>query len=93
MPRVDTVPVLSGRHGTSKSNKHRELLNAMTGAGPVFVREAARRQGRAGDCDPLLNAGLLSKTDDGSIVFTYNAIHVDFLLRRRDCNVIRFEKS
>jgi len=29
----------------------------------------------------LLNAGLLSKTDDGMIVFPYDAIHVDFMLK------------
>jgi len=29
----------------------------------------------------LLNAGLLSKTDDGMIVFPYDAIHVGFMLK------------
>jgi hypothetical protein len=29
----------------------------------------------------LLNAGLISKTDDGMIVFPYDAIHVDFMLK------------
>jgi len=34
-----------------------------------------------GDVTALLNAGLLSKTDDGMSVFPYDAIHVDFLLK------------
>jgi len=29
----------------------------------------------------LLNTGLISKTDDGMIVFPYDAIHVDFMLK------------
>jgi len=29
----------------------------------------------------LINAGILSKTDDGMIVFPYDAIHVDFMLK------------
>jgi len=53
---------------------------------PVFIREAARRVGRDvkavhGDVTALLNTGLLSKTDDGMIVFSYDAIHVDFMLK------------
>ncbi|MBU1426843.1 MAG: DNA-binding protein [Gammaproteobacteria bacterium] len=68
------------------SGKRWELLNAMTGAGPMSIREAARRVGRDvkavhGDVTALLNAGLLSKTDDGMIVFPYDAIHVDFMLK------------
>ena len=34
-----------------------------------------------GDVTALLNAGLLSKTDDGLIVFPFDAIHVDFMLK------------
>jgi len=34
-----------------------------------------------GDVTALLNAGLLSKTDDGMIVFPFDAIHVDFMLK------------
>jgi hypothetical protein len=29
----------------------------------------------------LLNAGILAKTDDGMIVFPYEAIHMDFMLK------------
>ena len=68
------------------TGKRWELLNALTGAGPVSIREAARcveRDVKAvhGDVAALLNAGILSKTDDGMIVFPYDAIHVDFLLK------------
>lgn len=68
------------------SGKRWELLNTMTGAGPMSIREAARRVERDvkavyGDVTALLNAGILSKTDDGMIVFPYDAIHVDFMLK------------
>ena len=68
------------------SGKRWELLNALTGAGPMSIREAARRVQRDvkavhGDVTALLNAGILSKTDDGMIVFPFDAIHVDFMLK------------
>jgi predicted transcriptional regulator len=68
------------------SGKRWELLNAMTGAGPISIREAARRVERDvkavhGDVTALINAGILSKTNDGMIVFPYDAIHVDFMLK------------
>ena len=68
------------------SGKRWELLNAMPGAGAISIREAARRVERDvkavhGDVTALFNAGILSKTDDGRIVFPYDAIHVDFLLK------------
>ena len=34
-----------------------------------------------GDVRALLTAGLLDKTEDGKIVFPYDAIHVDFLVK------------
>lgn len=62
------------------------ILRVMTGAGPMSLREAARRVGRDvkavhGDVHALLNAGLLQKTAEGKIVFPYDAVHVDFLLK------------
>ena len=68
------------------SGKRWELLNAMTGAGAMSIRESALRVERDvkavhGDVTALLNAGLLSKTDDGMIVFPFDAIHVDFMLK------------
>jgi predicted transcriptional regulator len=68
------------------SGKRWEVLNAMTGAGAMSIREAARRVERDvkavhGDVTALLNARILSKTDDGMIDFPYDAIHVDFMLK------------
>ena len=67
------------------SGKRWELLKVLTGAGPMSIREAARRLGRDvkavhGDVHALLTAGLLQKTDKGLIVFPYDAVHVDFIL-------------
>jgi predicted transcriptional regulator len=65
--------------------KRWELLRALTGAGPVSIREAARRVGRDvkavhADVHALLNAGVLQKTDTGQIVFPYDAIRLDVTL-------------
>ena len=66
--------------------KRWELLKALCGAGPVSIREAARRVGRDvkavhGDVTALLNAGVLDRTDDGRIVFPFEAVKVEFLLQ------------
>jgi predicted transcriptional regulator len=66
--------------------KRWELLKALSGAGPVSIREAARRVGRDvkavhSDVTALLNAGVLERTSDGRIEFPYDAIKVEFLLR------------
>jgi predicted transcriptional regulator len=68
------------------SGKRWELLKVMTGAGPMAIREAARRLGRDikgvhGDVIALLKAGILQKTDKELIVFPFDAIHVDFMLK------------
>ena len=66
--------------------KRFDLIQALSGAGPVTIREAARRVERDvkavhGDVQDLLACGVLDKTDDGKIVFSYDAVHVDFLLK------------
>ena len=66
--------------------KRWELIRALTGAGPVTIRETARRVNRDvkavhGDVHALLNAGVLRKTADGLIVFPFDAIRVDVMLR------------
>ncbi len=68
------------------SGKRWELLKMMTGAGPMKIREAARLAGRDvkaihRDVHALLAAGLLQKTDDERIVFPFDAVHVDFMLK------------
>jgi predicted transcriptional regulator len=65
--------------------KRWELLKALCGAGPVSIREAARRVERDvkavhGDVTALLNAGVLDRTGDGRIVFPFEAVKVEFLL-------------
>ena len=67
------------------TTKRWEIVRAMTGAGPLSIRETARRVNRDvkavhGDVHALLNAGILRKTDDG-IVFPFDAIRVDVMLR------------
>ena len=67
------------------SAKRWELLKALCGAGPVSIREAARRVERDvkavhSDVMALLSAGLLNRTENGNIEFPYEAIKVEFLL-------------
>lgn len=63
-----------------------ELLKALCGAGPISIREAARRVGRDvktvhGDVTALLDAGVLDRAVSGGIEFPYDAIKVEFLLQ------------
>ena len=62
------------------------LIKALCGAGPVSIREAARRVNRNvkavhGDVTALLSAGLLSRTEEGKIEFPFEAVKVEFLLQ------------
>ena len=64
--------------------KRWELLKALCGAGPISIREAARRVGRDvkavhGDVTALLKAGILERVESGEIEFPYEAIKVEFL--------------
>jgi predicted transcriptional regulator len=66
--------------------KRWELIRVMTGAGPLTIREAARRVNRDvkavhGDVQALLKAGVLQKTAKGNIVFPFDAVRVDVTLR------------
>lgn len=68
------------------TSKRWELLKIMTSAGPITIREAARRLERDvkavhGDVHALLNAGILQKTDNGRIDFPFEAVRVDFILK------------
>jgi predicted transcriptional regulator len=61
------------------------IVSSMTGTGPVSIPEIARRGRRDvkpvdRDVRALLNAGIVAPTVDGSIVFPYAAVHVDFVL-------------
>ncbi len=66
--------------------KRWELLKVLCGAGPLSIREAARRADRDvkavhADVTALLNAGVLERNADGLIVFPYDAVKVEFLLQ------------
>ena len=66
--------------------KRWDVLRAMTGAGPIAIREVARRVDRDvksvhGDVQALLKAGVLDRTEDGRVNFPYDEVHVDFVLR------------
>jgi predicted transcriptional regulator len=61
------------------------ILQVMTGAGPLALREIARRvnrdvKGVHTDVHALLNAGLIDRTAEG-FEFPFNAVHVDFTMR------------
>ena len=66
--------------------KRWELLKVLCGAGPVSIRETARRVGRDvkavhGDITALLEAGVLARAADGRIEFPFDAVKVEFLLK------------
>ncbi len=65
--------------------KRWEILKALCGAGPMSIREAARRVKRDvkavhGDVTALLNAGVLDRAEEGGIVFPFEAVKVEFML-------------
>ena len=67
------------------SEKRWAILRAMAGQGGLSIREVARRVERDvkavhGDVHALLDAGVLDRTDEGKVVFPYDAVHVDFML-------------
>ena len=62
------------------------LLKAMCAAGPMSIREAARRVGRDvkavhSDITALLNAGVLDRVNDGRVIFPFDAVKVEFILQ------------
>jgi predicted transcriptional regulator len=76
--------------GTALASANPKAMGAAQGSlrrrAPLSIREAARRAGRDvkavhGDVTALLNAGVLDRTDDGRIVFPFEAVKVEFLLQ------------
>ena len=66
--------------------KRWELIKTLCGAGPVSIREAARRVNRDvkavhGDVTALLNAGVLERVEGGGIAFPFEAVKIEFLLQ------------
>jgi len=67
--------------------KRWDILQAMTGEGEMTIRAVARRVGRDvkavhADVQALLAAGVLVRADSGRVAFPYDAVHVDFTLRK-----------
>lgn len=65
--------------------KRWQLLKAMCGAGPLSIREVARRVKRDvkavhTDVTALLRAGVLDRDKDGRVVFLFDSVKVEFLL-------------
>jgi len=68
------------------TRKRWELLSAMTGVGPITLRDAARRVQRDvkavhRDVHALLDAGILQKNEEGRFVFPFDAVRVSFVLK------------
>ena len=66
--------------------KRWELLKVMCGAGPISIREAARRVHRDvkavhRDITTLVNAGILSRAEEGGVEFPFEAVKVEFMLQ------------
>ncbi|WP_321797332.1 transcriptional regulator [Caballeronia sp. J97] len=66
-----------------------QIIRAMTGAGPMSIRELSRRlerdvKGVHRDVTALLEAGLLEHDEHGAIVFPYDTVHVNFTLKAAD---------
>jgi predicted transcriptional regulator len=63
-----------------------DLVHRLQGAGPVSLREAARRVGRDvrrvhDDVHALIALGLLEKAESGDIVCPFGSIHIDMRLK------------
>ena len=63
--------------------KRMQIVHAMTGAGPLTIREVARRVGRDfkavhSDMTMLINAGIVERTQSGAVEFPYDRVHVEF---------------
>jgi predicted transcriptional regulator len=66
--------------------KRWELLKAMCGAGPMSIREAARRVERDvkavhSDLTALLDAGVLCRSPEGKVEFPFDSVKVEFMLK------------
>lgn len=85
---ADAVPRISfdthERMWTLLNGKRWDILRIMAGAGPLSIREIARRVGRDvkavhGDVTMLATCGVIDRTEAG-VVFPYDTIHVDYTL-------------
>ena len=72
---------------TLNANRWR-MLTTLAGAGPLGVRELARRvdrdvKGVHTDAAALVDCGLLEKTETGALLFPSLGVHVEFEARAR----------
>jgi predicted transcriptional regulator len=70
------------------SEKRWAVIQMMTGAGPLSIREIARRVGRDvravhSDVTLLHHAGVVDRTEDGQMVFPYDVVRLDFTFDAR----------
>jgi predicted transcriptional regulator len=70
---------------TVMTPKRWDIVRVMLGAGPLSIREVARRVGRDvkgvhTDVTALLRHGVLDRTREGRVVFPFNAVRVDLML-------------
>ena len=68
------------------TRKRWDLLKAIVGAGPLTIREVARRANRDvkavhGDVHALLTAGILRKTENRRIEFPFDALKLEAELK------------
>lgn len=85
---VDATPRISfdthERMWSLLNGKRWDILRTMAGAGPLSIREIARRVGRDvkavhGDVTTLAASGVIDRAE-GGVVFPYDRIHVDYVL-------------
>ena len=62
-----------------------DIVRTMMGAGPLSIREVARRVGRDfkgvhTDVTSMVRNGFLYKADDGQIVFPFDRIRLDYVV-------------
>ncbi|MDR5827377.1 transcriptional regulator [Caballeronia sp. LP006] len=74
------------------------IIRVMTGAGPMSIRELARRlerdvKGVHRDVQALLQAGLMENDANGAIVFPYDTVHVNFKLKAADLSPLASERE
>lgn len=67
------------------SPKRRAIMSVMAGAGPLTIREIARRSQRDvravhSDVHTLLRSGVIDKTDDDRMILPYKFVKFDFML-------------
>ena len=72
-------------HRTLTPNRW-QMLQAMMGQGPMGIRELARKLDRDvksthSDVTALVKGGVINRSEDGSVEFPYDAIHVDFIVK------------